>query len=131
MPAVMRVWITGTVRGWTPGEPESSVFVQPNPKESMPSDNESPKPMPSAEEINAYLELSAARTRKRLPLAAGNAVPLKASEPRDRKLRVTGSAVPGTRTEKPAPEALRGVAERAPEGPGEPEWSPFSKDKKA
>jgi hypothetical protein len=30
------------------------------------------KRIPSAEEINAYLELSAARTKKRLPLALGS-----------------------------------------------------------
>ena len=31
------------------------------------------KPLPSAEEIQAYVELSAARTKKRLTLASGNA----------------------------------------------------------
>ena len=50
------------------------------------------KPMPSAAEINAYLELSAARTKKRLTLAFEP----KAAQPkpatRDRKLPVAGAA---------------------------------------
>jgi len=99
----------------------------------MPSDDKSQKPMPSAAEINAYLELSAARTKKRLTLAAGNAAPLKGSEPRDRKLRLTGSAgVAGARPAAPAPAAPAGVAGE-PEGPAarEPGWSPFPKDPKA
>jgi len=36
------------------------------------SAEDDPKRIPSAEEINAYLELSAARTKKRLPLALGS-----------------------------------------------------------
>src|SRR4051794_6041050 len=39
----------------------------------MSTDPKPPKPMPSAAEINAYLEQSAARTRMRLPLAKGAA----------------------------------------------------------
>lgn len=100
----------------------------------MPSDDKSQKPMPSAAEINAYLELSAARTKKRLTLAAGNAVPLKGPEPRDRKLRLTGTTgVSGARPPAPAPAAPVGVVGGAPEGPaaGEPGWSPFPKDPKA
>jgi hypothetical protein len=47
------------------------------------------RPLPSAAEINAYVELSAARTKKRLPLALGTtSVP---TPPRDRKLRVAGA----------------------------------------
>lgn len=37
----------------------------------MSSEDKPQKPLPSPDEINAYLELSAARTRKRLPLAFG------------------------------------------------------------
>jgi hypothetical protein len=39
----------------------------------MSTEPKPPKPMPSADEINAYLELSAARTKLRLPLAKGAA----------------------------------------------------------
>jgi hypothetical protein len=39
-----------------------------------PTNPKPPKPMPSAAEINAYLEKSAARTRMRLPLAKGAAL---------------------------------------------------------
>src|SRR6188508_827320 len=39
----------------------------------MSTDPKPPKPMPSADEINAYVELSAARTKLRLPLAKGAA----------------------------------------------------------
>jgi hypothetical protein len=56
---------------------------------SPPDDNK--RPQPSADEINAYLELSAARTKKRLPLAFGSKGAPKAPA-RDRKLRVTGAA---------------------------------------
>jgi hypothetical protein len=41
--------------------------------EEMMSSEKSQKSLPSAEEINAYLELSAARTKLRLPLAKGAA----------------------------------------------------------
>jgi len=54
--------------------------------------NDSERPLPSAAEINAYVELSAARTKKRLPLAFGTTgVP---APPRDRKLRVAGAPKP-------------------------------------
>ncbi len=46
------------------------------------------RPLPSAAEINAYVELSAARTKKRLTLAFGTMGAPK--PPRDRKLRVAG-----------------------------------------
>jgi hypothetical protein len=58
------------------------------------------KPLPSAEEINAYLELSAARTKKRLPLAIGTTGAPQAPA-RERKLRVAGA-----RIEAAAPLAL-------------------------
>jgi hypothetical protein len=47
----------------------------------MPSD-ETKKPMPSAEEISAYLEASAARTKKRLPLAFDKPAPAEKKKPR-------------------------------------------------
>jgi hypothetical protein len=57
------------------------------------------KPIPSAAEINAYLELSAARTKKRLTLAfEPKAAPPKPPA-RDRKLpvtRATPSKLPGS-----------------------------------
>lgn len=52
--------------------PKSPVICQ----EPCMSPSEPPKkPMPSVAEINAYLEKSAARTRKRLPLAMGMPAP--------------------------------------------------------
>jgi len=52
------------------------------------SAEDDPKRIPSAEEINAYLELSAARTKKRLPLALGSiGAPKRPGG--DRKLPVT------------------------------------------
>jgi hypothetical protein len=54
--------------------------------------DDSKRPLPSAAEINAYVELSAARTKKRLPLAFGTTgAP---TPPRDRKLRVAGAPKP-------------------------------------
>jgi hypothetical protein len=50
------------------------------------------KPLPSAEEINAYLELSAARTKKRLTLAFGTTGAPKVPA-RERQLRVAGARV--------------------------------------
>lgn len=100
----------------------------------------SPKPMPSAAVINAYLEESAARTRMRLPLAKGNAA-------------VAPLANPASDASAPAPDAnasdksktrelqlqgekklaLRAPAASAPAAAGEPAasdavWRPFSTD---
>ena len=57
----------------------------------MPSD-ETKKPMPSAEEISAYLEASAARTKKRLPLAFDKPAP--AEKKKARALPTTSGGVP-------------------------------------
>jgi hypothetical protein len=58
------------------------------------SEDNPKKPMPSVAEINAYLELSAARTKKRLPLAFNKTSAPKPA-PVERKLRLTSSAKPG------------------------------------
>ena len=68
------------------------VRSHPDPYMSTP-DDDTKRPLPSADEINAYLELSAARTKKRLPLAFGSTGAAKAPA-RDRKLRVAAPAVP-------------------------------------
>lgn len=47
----------------------------------MPNDD-TKKPIPSAEEISAYLEASAARTKKRLPLAFDRPAPVEKKKPR-------------------------------------------------
>jgi hypothetical protein len=59
----------------------------------MPTEPKPPKPMPSADEINAYLELSAARTKLRLPLAKGAA----------RVNELPNAAAPVVESEKPSP----------------------------
>jgi hypothetical protein len=56
----------------------------------MSPEDDTKRPLPSAAEINAYLELSAARTKKRLPLAFGTKGSPKAPA-RDRKLPVAGA----------------------------------------
>ena len=74
---------------------------------SPPDDNK--RPLPSADEINAYLELSAARTKKRLPLAFGSKGAPKAPA-RDRKLRVAGATKAEVAAEgSPDPELLPGA----------------------
>jgi hypothetical protein len=100
----------------------------------MSSDTKPTKPMPSPAEINAYLELSAARTRMRLPLAKGAAAVIEpkgaapapaAALPSSAVPRAAGSrALPLQGSKKPAP------AEAAPHAtPGEPgAWSPFASD---
>jgi hypothetical protein len=76
------------------------------------SAEDDPKRIPSAEEINAYLELSAARTKKRLPLALGSiGAPKRPGG--DRKL-------PLTRAAKPLPvaaDAGPGATGASPEAP--------------
>jgi hypothetical protein len=57
----------------------------------MSTEDKPKKPLPSAAEINAYLELSAARTKKRLPLAFGK-TPVAKPAPVARKLKLTGAA---------------------------------------
>ena len=89
----------------------------------MSSDPKSSKPLPSAEEIQAYLELSAARTKKRLTLAAGNARTEPATARADRKLPTgRASAKPLEQTvAKPAHPAAAPGAEA-----GEASWQPFT-----
>jgi hypothetical protein len=101
----------------------------PAPREGpMSSDPKPPPPLPSAEQIQAYVELSAARTKKRLTLAAGNARPEPAAARGERKLP-TGRAAVNTgenalekAVEKPAapPEAVPGA--EASDAP----WQPFT-----
>ena len=75
------------------------------------------KPIPSAAEINAYLELSAARTKKRLTLAfEPKAAPPKPAA-RDRKLPVAGAI-----TKKPA--VGSSTTEAAPSTPAPPKSTP-------
>lgn len=59
------------------------------------------RPLPSVEEINAYLEQSAARTKKRLPLALGSAGAPKAPA-RERKLRVAAKPATAAAAELPS-----------------------------
>jgi hypothetical protein len=85
----------------------------------MSSEDKPKKPMPSVAEINAYLELSAARTKKRLPLAFNKTSAPKPA-PLERKLRLTGA------------EASKGKLPGASLEPGatpqdtsaEPAWAP-------
>jgi hypothetical protein len=94
----------------------------------MSSDTKPTKPMPSPAEINAYLELSAARTRKRLPLAKGAAAMVEPKGPSEAPAppRAAASrALPLQGSQKAAPAEPAGGA--AP--PGEPGgWSPFAND---
>lgn len=94
----------------------------------MSTDSKPSKPMPSADEINAYLEASAARTKLRLPLAKGSTPPGSAAPAAAggaaRALPVSnGKKLPTRREEAPtAPgtdgsEAARGEV-----------WRPFSPD---
>ncbi|MEY4547168.1 MAG: hypothetical protein RL685_3363 [Pseudomonadota bacterium] len=88
------------------------------------------KPLPSAEEIQAYVELSAARTKKRLTLASGNARPIGAAvtpvttAKTDRKLPV-GSAAAAPAAPAPAASTKEADAEA---GAG---WQPFPTDDKS
>jgi hypothetical protein len=60
------------------------------------------RPLPSVDEINAYLELSAARTKKRLPLAFGSTGAPKAPA-KERKLRVAAPKADVTAKGEAAP----------------------------
>jgi hypothetical protein len=100
----------------------------------------SPKPMPSAAVINAYLEESAARTRMRLPLAKGNAaVAPRANAASDASAPAPDASASGK--SKPRELPLQGSKKLAPRAPtanapaaaGEPAagdaaWRPFSTD---
>jgi hypothetical protein len=65
----------------------------------MSAEDDTKRPLPSAAEINAYLELSAARTKKRLPLAFGAKGSPKAAA-RERKLPVAGASKAGPAAEQ-------------------------------
>ena len=78
----------------------------------MPSDD-SKKPMPSAEEISAYLEASAARTKKRLPLAFDKPAPAEKKKPR--ALPTTKGGLPRAQNTPGAPGAEPGASNAAPE----------------
>jgi hypothetical protein len=99
----------------------------------MTTDTKSPKPMPSAAEINAYLEQSAARTKLRLPLAKGAAVVQR------------GAAAPAAAAPAAAPAPVAQSAKKLPTQPSGPvagpvkaapaadvpadeAWRPFSSD---
>jgi hypothetical protein len=73
----------------------------------MSTEDNPKKPIPSAAEINAYLELSAARTKKRLPLAFGKTPAVKPA-PVPRKLKLTGAA---TAADPSAPASPRAEAD--------------------
>jgi hypothetical protein len=93
----------------------------------MSSEHKPPKPMPSAAEINAYLEQSAARTKMRLPLAKGNAVPAGMSPP--------APASPGAAAGRALPvrsKILPTQATASEKAPSEPAavWTPFGDDRK-
>ena len=94
----------------------------------MSAEDDPKRPLPSAEEINAYLELSAARTKKRLTLAAGSiGAPKRPGG--DRKLPVARANKPlpvtagSNRTESNRTESNRTEADTSPE----PEPAPKSK----
>jgi hypothetical protein len=73
----------------------------------MSTDPKSPKPVPSVAELNAYLEKSAARTKLRLPLAKGAALPLATGSGLvDRPLVSDAAGVANAPTEKSASRAL-------------------------
>lgn len=85
----------------------------------MPSEDDPKKPMPSAEEINAYLEASAARTKKRLPLAFDK--PARADEKKkSRALPTTQGKASGVAVDR----ALAGTKPNATEEPAPAAWEP-------
>ena len=77
----------------------------------MSPEDDTKRPLPSAAEINAYLELSAARTKKRLPLAfAAKGSPK--TPARERKLPVAGAPKAGiARDPGPLPAPAADVTE--------------------
>ena len=90
----------------------------------MSSDPKPTKPLPSAEEIQAYLERSAARTKKRLTLAAGNARPEPAAARADRKLPTGRASAQAVETAAPPPEAVPGAEA------SDASWRPFADEDK-
>jgi hypothetical protein len=101
----------------------------------MTTDPKPPKRMPSADEINAYLELSAARTKLRLPLAKG-AARVGTTPDADEPARAGGEPSPPpitaskklpTRQEQPTRTPL---APADGEANGAEAWRPFANDEK-
>jgi hypothetical protein len=101
----------------------------------MSTDPKPPKPMPSADEINAYLELSAARTKLRLPLAKG-AARVGTPPDADQLAPATGEKPPPpisaskklpTRQQQPSRTAL---APADGEASAAEVWRPFPSDEK-
>lgn len=93
--------------------------------------------MPSAAEIEAYLEQSAARTKLRLPLAKGNALPApppaEGAQPGVPPGRASqaGEGPRGPAKALPVQRASRRGAERAsppPVGEAADGWKPFADD---
>ena len=96
----------------------------------MSTDPKPPRPMPSADEITAYVELSAARTKLRLPLAKGAALP-KAGEPTVEKSETRSPPISAfkklpTRQEESSRTAAAPASD-AEAGAGEV-WRPFPGD---
>jgi hypothetical protein len=100
----------------------------------MSTDPKSPKPMPSVDEINAYLELSAARTRLRLPLAKCNAavvVPDAAASPgveknAARALPLSGAKKLPTGREEPSVAAgSKATGQASTADSADAAWRPF------
>ena len=83
--------------------------------------------MPSAAEITAYVEKSAARTRMRLPLAKGNALPAGASPATEAAPAASPARALPVRG-KPLPTQAATTDERSAE-PGAT-WTPFGDDRK-
>lgn len=98
--------------GYGPGSPP--------PGNAMPPEDDQRR-LPSVEEINAYLEQSAARTKKRLPLALGSAGAPKAPA-RERKLRVAAKPISAAVPELPSDPAADSAAS-AGEPPSKPSGS--------
>jgi hypothetical protein len=111
----------------------------------MSTDPKPPKPMPSAAEIQAYLERSAARSKLHLPLAKGAAAvmapPARQPSHATPPASTTARALPlkGTKKLPTRPreaDAAEVAAPPAPEGVGKPEpgeaegstWRPYSSD---
>lgn len=91
----------------------------------MPSDKKPNKPMPSVAEINAYLELSAARTKKRLTLAMGQ----KSLTPPsiERTLKVQPKKTTEANAPSPKTPSEASVDSKASKNE---DWSPFSPEPK-
>lgn len=92
----------------------------------MSSEPKSPKPAPSAAEINAYLEQSAARTRMRLPLAKGNALPVNTSPAATAAPAAAARTLPVKSKTLPTQSAAASAASSEPDAT----WTPFVDESK-